>query len=336
MSNIYDIAKQAGVAISTVSRVLNNSPKVSPKTRQKVLTAMDALNYTPNVFARGLGLNSMKTVGLLCADISDPYFSRAVALLEGQLRSQGYQSILCCAGFDLENRKECLQLLISKRVDAVVILGSSFQEANPLHMAYILEAAEEIPIVMINGQTRHHNVFSVVSDDFTASRRTAVRLAEKGRRNIKCLYAHKTENTKERIQGFKAGLQAANLPGAADCLLRGGNSVGETAGRLREKGRMEIDAVLACTDTLAIGFLKYAKSVNISVPDECDVIGYGDSLLADCCDPELTSIDIHVKDMCMAALSNLMQVFSKATPTHKIVIASEMRYRNSTTPDFSW
>lgn len=80
--NIYDIAKLAGVSIATVSRVVNDSPKVSEKTKAKVRAVMEEQNYTPNVFARGLGLNSMKTVGIVCPDVSDNYMANCVSYLE--------------------------------------------------------------------------------------------------------------------------------------------------------------------------------------------------------------------------------------------------------------
>ena len=84
--NIYDIAKLAGVSIATVSRVVNDSPKVSEKTKARVRAVMKEQNYTPNVFARGLGLNSMQTVGIICPDVADAYMARAVAYLEKRLR----------------------------------------------------------------------------------------------------------------------------------------------------------------------------------------------------------------------------------------------------------
>ena len=76
--NIYDVSKKAGVSIATVSRVLNGNDKVSEKTRQKVLEVMEECSYTPNAFARGLGLNSMKTIGVMCADSSYPYQAKAI------------------------------------------------------------------------------------------------------------------------------------------------------------------------------------------------------------------------------------------------------------------
>ena len=96
--NIYDVSNKAGVSIATVSRVLNGNAKVSSATRNKVLDAMKELDYTPNVFARGLGLNTMKTIGIMCIDSSDIYLANAVYYLEQELRKHGYDSILCCSG----------------------------------------------------------------------------------------------------------------------------------------------------------------------------------------------------------------------------------------------
>ena len=100
--NIYDISKKAGVSIATVSRVLNGSDKVSETTRQKVLDVIRETNYTPNAFARSLGLNSMSTVGILCSDASDVYQAQAVCYLERELRGNSYVSMLCCTGYRLE------------------------------------------------------------------------------------------------------------------------------------------------------------------------------------------------------------------------------------------
>ena len=88
--NIYDISEKSGVSIATVSRVLNNSPHVSQKTKERVLSVIEACGYVPNAFARGLGLNTMKTVGLLCPNAADPYLSQALTYLERAFRSHSY------------------------------------------------------------------------------------------------------------------------------------------------------------------------------------------------------------------------------------------------------
>ena len=105
--NIYDISKQAGVSIATVSRVLNGSDKVSPSTREKVLQVIEQNSYTPNAFARSLGLNSMHTVGILCADSSDVYLASAIYYLERELRQNSYASMLCCTIIWRKRKNTC-------------------------------------------------------------------------------------------------------------------------------------------------------------------------------------------------------------------------------------
>ena len=95
---IYDISKKAGVSIATVSRVLNNSPKVSQKTKERVLEIINESGYEPNAYARGLGSGSMKTIGILCADVADIYLANAVSFLEKNLRQNGFNTILNCTG----------------------------------------------------------------------------------------------------------------------------------------------------------------------------------------------------------------------------------------------
>lgn len=141
--NIYDVSKKAGVSIATVSRVLNGNANVSDKTKNKVLVAMKELDYTPNIFARGLGLNTMKTIGIMCSDSSDTYLANAVYYLEQELRRHNYDSILCCTGQDSETKKKYLDLLISKRVDGIILAGSQFVLNQPgSDNRYILNAAK--------------------------------------------------------------------------------------------------------------------------------------------------------------------------------------------------
>ena len=163
--NIYDISKQAGVSIATVSRVLNGSDKVSPSTREKVLQVIEQNSYTPNAFARSLGLNSMHTVGILCADSSDVYLASAIYYLERELRQNSYASMLCCTGYHLEEKKKYLQLLLSRNVDALFFAGSNFVEDTEKNNAYLFEAAGKVPVFILNGYLAGDRIYSVLCDD---------------------------------------------------------------------------------------------------------------------------------------------------------------------------
>jgi len=147
---IYDISEKAGVSIATVSRVLNGSNNVSEKTKRKVLDVINQYEYTPNAFARGLGLNTMKTIGILCADSSDLYIAKAIYYVEQLLRSNGYDSILCCSGYDLENKKKSMNLLITKKVDGIILIGSTYILDKDDDNKYINDAAAQVPVMLLN------------------------------------------------------------------------------------------------------------------------------------------------------------------------------------------
>ena len=148
--NIYDIAKLAGVSIATVSRVMNGSDRVSEKTRQKVLSIIEEESYTPNIFAKGLGLHTMHTIGILVPTISDMYMSRAVSYLEEELQEFGYDCILSCSGFEQEKKAAHVQLLLSKHIDALIMIGSNYAgEGSRRDTEYIRKAAPQIPVFII-------------------------------------------------------------------------------------------------------------------------------------------------------------------------------------------
>ena len=187
MSNqmtIYDISKKAGVSIATVSRVLNGSANVKPKTRKKVMDIIEQYGYKPNAFARGLGLNSMKTIGILCADASDLYLAKAIYFIEQNLRENGYHSVLGCTGYELSGKKESLNLLLSQHVDAVVMIGSNFILNNPEDNQYVRDAASQVPIMLLNADFDCNNVYCTLCDDYKATQDATEQMLLNGASNI--------------------------------------------------------------------------------------------------------------------------------------------------------
>ena len=209
--NIYDVSEHAGVSIATVSRVLNGNPNVSEKTRDKVLKVMDDLGYTPNVFARGLGLNTMQTIGIMCSDSSDPYLAGAIYYLERGLRAHGYDAILCCTGYDLDAKQKYFDLLRSKRVDAIILAGSKFVEMRAKDNAYIIEAASDLPIMLVNGYLEGDNIYSTVCDDHAAMYGAAAQLLQAGRKRILYLYTSYSYSGVNKLEGYKDALKAKGI-----------------------------------------------------------------------------------------------------------------------------
>ena len=159
--NIYDIANKAGVSIATVSRVVNGSPKVSDRTREKVLGIIEEYGYTPNAFAQGLGLNTMHTVGIMVPSISDNYMANAVYYLEESLHEKGYECILSCSGYLAEQKESHLQMLLSKKTDALILVGSTYAGSEDVthNTDYINLASKEVPVFLINGFITGENIY---------------------------------------------------------------------------------------------------------------------------------------------------------------------------------
>ncbi len=259
---IYDVSEKAGVSIATVSRVLNGSENVSAETRKKVLAVIEACDYTPNAFARGLGLNSMNTIGILCADSSDLYLANAVYHIEQELRANNYNCILCCTGYKLEDKKKYLNLLVNKKVDSVVLVGSNFISDKDEENDYIRDAARDVPILLLNADFDCENVYCSLCDDFKSTMQATSYILDTGIEDILYLYNSKSYSAMRKLSGYQSALTQhgialrmeymqffpgshANLPAIADFLAN-------------LDPQIKYRAVIAADDNLAIGAIKYA------------------------------------------------------------------------------
>lgn len=332
--NIYDVSEKAGVSIATVSRVINGSANVSNKTKQRVLSVMEELGYTPNVFARGLGLNTMKTIGIMCTDSSDIYLANAVYYLERELRYYNYDSILCCTGTSLENKKKYLNLILSKRVDAIILVGSKFLSSSPNEFEndYILKAAEQMPIMLLNGNLVGENIYSTLCDDETAVYNVTNNLIDHGKKNIVYLYTSTSYSGQNKLSGYKKALMSNNIEVNPSYYHLCTKSITRAKDYLNElkANNLPIDAVVTSDDSLAVGAVKFAYEHKLNIPNDINIIGYNNSILANCTEPELSSIDSKLESLCVTTINTLMKVFTGSKVPQRTVITADLIKRNTT------
>ncbi len=333
--NIYDISKRAGVSIATVSRVLNQSDRVSKKTREKVLQVMEECDYKPNAFARGLGLNSMKTIGVMCSDSSYPYQAKAVYFIEQQLRQSGYDCILCCTGDQKKTKEEYLNLLLTKKVDAIILVGSSYVSEEHKENRYITEAALQVPVMILNGHIDAPNVYCIITDDEASMEKAADYLLQDGIQEILYLYNADSNSGRRKIQGIKKSCRKHGFEVEEKRLsyFDGYHEdiplIAEHLQHIREKN-CYFNKILCSDDSLAMGALRFAYDQGISIPDELEVIGYGESMLVHCCNPGLTSVDTKEEIMCRTLVETLLQVL-KGEERPKIQVYSGQLVLRGTT-----
>lgn len=332
---IYDISEKAGVSIATVSRVLNGSSSVSEKTKKKVLDVINQYEYTPNAFARGLGLNTMKTIGIMCADSSDLYLAKAIYYIEQKLRANGYDSILCCTGYDRETKAAYMNLLITKKVDGIILVGSNFVYEKEADNKYILDAASQVPVMLLNADLDATNVYSIVSDDFTSMYEATLYMISTGVKDIVYFYNSTSYSGKRKLAGYRAAMEEKKLLTGANLLqfYHGSHedipAMAEHLRKLHDKG-LSFHGLIAADDTLALAAVKYAQLMNYSIPDDFSILGYNNSMLANCCNPELTSIDNKLETLCQHLITTLMGTLSGNEMPKKTVFSGEIVKRGTT------
>ncbi|MCR5669416.1 MAG: LacI family transcriptional regulator [Butyrivibrio sp.] len=332
---IYDISKKAGVSIATVSRVLNGSSNVKPKTRKKVMDIIEEYGYKPNAFARGLGLNSMKTIGILCADASDLYLAKAIYFIEEKLRENGYHSILCCTGYEVEGKKESVNLLISQHVDAIIMIGSNFVMTDAADNQYIKDAAISCPIMLLNADFDCNNVYCTLCDDYKATQDATEQMINAGLKDILYLYNSSTYSGLKKLAGYQNALLTHEIPLKKQLMqcFKGSHEdidgVKSFVEGIAKKG-IKFDGIVTSDDFLAVGAMKYARANHIKVPAQLQVVGYNNSILSHCSEPALSSIDNRLEDMCIQLVKTLIGTLTQTEMPQKTIFSGELIKRGST------
>ena len=323
--NIYRIAEKAGVSIATVSRVLNNSPAVSEKTREKVLRIMEEDHYHPNIFARGLMLDTMKLVGVICTDVRDLFIAQTLSLLQTQLRARNYDPLLFSVGNNQQTTTKHLRYLQSKHVDAIFLIGSTFSDTADRQKLSAI--AQDIPVIMINGYVEAPGIYCVCSDDTGAAAHVTDLLCRRQQSDCIMMYDSMTQGTKRKIEGFRTGLEKNGIEPQVDQLVFAGETL-QSATEALEKQILEDrcpDAVIATSDLLAVGALKAFARHNL----RRSVIGFDNTLLCECTAPSLTSIDLHMELACEKAVQILDLILEKKTPEQTHICPAEIIWRES-------
>ncbi len=297
--NIYDIAKIANVSTATVSRVVNNNPKVSEKTRVKIEKVISEVGYSPNIYARGLGNGSVRTIGIMCPNIADTFSAKAIEILEKSFSEIDYHTVLCCSGFEQKDKEKKLEFLFRRKVDAIILVGSCYSETeeNIRATAYIKKIAEKVPVFLINGNIEHRNIFSTYADDYQGSYDAVTGLIESGKTRILFLNNYVTSSSKQKMLGYEKALKDKGLPIIGELKYVLNDGIYNVRDILLAHKNLEFDGCFCCNDRLAVGVLKYANAKGISVPDELSIVGYNNSHMSICTTPELTSVNNNVIEL---------------------------------------
>jgi len=308
--NIYDIAKEAGVSISTVSRVLNNG-KTSEKTRKRVQLILDKYNYKPNAIARGLVAKTMKTIGVLIVDIRVNHFANTAYIIEQEFRKRGYNVLLCNTGGSMDNNIKYINMLSERQVDGLVLVGSIFNEIQ--NEPSIIRILENIPVVMANGHLNLPNSYSVIVDDYFGIKLAVDHLFGKGHQKILYVQDMETFSAKEKKKGFIGAMKEHGLYSGENNIIfkcKHGLEGGKEVVRKIVESKIEFSAIVFGEDLTAIGAMKELKEIGYEIPKDVAITGYNNLDYALITDTELTSVDNKydlLADLSVQLLSGLIE-----------------------------
>lgn len=301
--SIQKIAKLAGVSVATVSRVLNNSDTVKDKNRDKVLEAIKASNYQPNLLARQLRTARSSMVLVLVSDISNPFCAEIVKGIEEQAEQNGYRILLCNSGSDINRSRSSLQLLAGKMVDGVITMDAFTT------LTELTQLIGNMPWVQCAEYADAGDISCVGIDDVHASRQLVAHLVASGRKRI-ALINHDLsyKYAQLRQQGYQRELEQRGLSWQAVSYASDlSYNAGKRAMEALLNADTQPDAVFAVSDTLAAGAMAAIQSAGYQVPQDIAVAGFDGSELAEMISPPLTTIAQPSRDIGRTAFSLLLQ-----------------------------
>ncbi|HEY3506200.1 MAG TPA: LacI family DNA-binding transcriptional regulator [Actinocatenispora sp.] len=296
-ATIRDVAREAGVHVSTVSRAFSAPGMVGPDTRRRVLAVSARLGYRPNPAARALITGRTHNIGLIVADIANPFFAPLIRSAQRQARARGYHIFVGDTDEDPDTEQELVRAL-AKQVDGVVLCSPRLPNRD------IVALCEETPLVVVNRLVR--GVPSVLMDVATGARTAIDHLADLGHREIALLSGPHASWTSRQIR--RAASRTAERRGARLTVL-GPNPPTEDGGRRQAGPVVEAgaSAVLAYNDLMALGLIEGLDELGVDVPGRVSVVGFDDIALSRLTRPKLTTIANPVTAAGHAAVDLLLQ-----------------------------
>jgi LacI family transcriptional regulator len=330
---IYDVAREAGVSMATVSRVVNGNPNVKPMTRKKVLAAIERLGYRPNAVARGLASKKTTTVGVIIPDISSLFFSELARGIEDIATMYKYNIILCNSDQRMEKELQLINTLLEKQVDGLLFMGAEIKED---HLQALTSTS--VPTVLAATRDADNALPSVSIDHFQAAYDATQALIERGHKRIAMISGPFNDPLSGlmRFEGYKKALIDAGI-GLDEELVATGNYF-YASGLSTTKQFLELaeppTAIFAANDEMAIGAIHAVQDSGLNVPNDIEVIGHDNIRLVEMVRPRLSSVVQPMYDIGAVAMRLLTKYMNNENvEEHVVLLPHRIEYRESTRPE---
>jgi LacI family transcriptional regulator len=325
-----DVARQAGVSVSTVSHVINKTRTVNETTRRRVLEAMNELGYKPNALARSLRRQRTNTLGVILPDIADPFLAEIARAIEGASFAHNYSLILCNSEGDSEKQLAYTNALIEKQVVGIFFVAAGVR-------AELVEDLQgrKVPLVLIDPEVSGLEVDTVLTDQAQGGRLATQHLIDLGHERIACISGEpERSSSTERVAGYHQALRQNHTPFderlvvTSNFQYEGGYEATQRLLALDERPT----AIFAGNDLMAVGCIRAATELGRRVPESLSVAGFGDVRLASFTNPPLTTVAQPIYRLGALATEMLLERISGLdSPPRFSKVETELRVRGSTT-----
>lgn len=296
-TTIHDIAKALDLTASTVSRALNDHPKISSETKDLVRKKAKELNYTANTLAASLRTGKAKTLGLIVPRINRFFISNTISGIESVTNKAGYNIIICQSEESQHKEEQNIITLINSRVDGIMI-AISFETATSKHIEKARKSG--IPIVQFDRIRDDIPVSNVLNDNEMASYLAVKHLIDQGYTSIAHFSGPLHINIyKQRLAGYKKALLESNIPLNESFIFE--NVLDKEKGFQTTlsifKNKLNVDAIFSASDYSALGALLAAKQLQIDIPQQLGIVGFANEPFTEFVSPSLTSVNQFAEEM---------------------------------------
>lgn len=328
MVTIKDVAKEAGVAISTVSNVLNGVDVVTDTTKQKVLDAVSKLGYVPNMSAKSLKNSKNRTIGLFLRSIQGDYYKLLMQAIHWECKERDY--LLNIYVSNVNTSEEVYGMILSSCVEGAIVLNENLGEE---HLARLEK--ESVPIVFFDREYCSEHISSIIIDDRVGARTAVEHLFEIGSRRIAFIHGAESHDNTMRYEAYKQVLEEHGMQ--VDESIIGYGEFGRSGAhaellRILDTAQTLPDAVFCSNDDMAFGCIDACLERGISVPEQISIVGYDDASMAKYFRPALTTIRTPVEELGKQGITELFRLMNKENAEYGTVtyLEPKLEVREST------
>lgn len=325
---IKDIAREAGVSITTVSRVLNNKEEgMSKETREKVLAVMQEANFQPNKLARGLVTKRSSMLGLIVPNISNPFFPELCRGAEDEANKRNYSLIICNSDDQLQKEENYLRLLKEQQVDGILLSSKNRLSQT----SKVLLQSGKVPYVLFDRGEEANKQSGVFLDNERGGYLAGKHLTDLGHTQIACMTGpSEILNSQQRLSGFQRALMEASIELPPSLILVGGFQMDKAYQVAKEfLNNNTVTAIFAANDLMACGIYQAAHEIGIQIPEQLSIVGFDDISLVSALIPKLTTIRQDTYGMGRKAIELLINEIEKKE-SEAIVFEPTLIVREST------